>query len=148
MIWVVVDYQTEYNLSAISTDILSPTLQRAEFVVEGHITAAAFADASLVSPVDEQAAFLVKYAIGDLALLYLRQYNITSPVADSYEESYNGVVSYKISSQAGSTALQMTETEILSRLSDLTGEDAFESTETWGSGRFTPILTIEEEDDE
>jgi hypothetical protein len=105
MIWNVTDYQTEYQLSSISSDVLTPSLQRAEYRVEEYITVAAFTDASAVSPTDPNAASRVKYAIGDLSLVYLRQKNIVSnsSTGDSYEEDYDGVVSYKSKTSAGTT---------------------------------------------
>lgn len=150
MIWSAATYQIEYNLSTVATAILTPALQRAEYRIESYITAAAFIDASAVSPTDTNAASLVKYAIGDLALVYLRQWNIISPTSTTYSESYSGVVSYKSSSGKGGEVLatQMTEGAILARLSGIAKTTTFEATEAWGTGRFVSgTLTVSTEAD-
>jgi hypothetical protein len=153
MIWVVATFKSERNITVPDT-IVEPFLLDAEYFIKGYITDAAYADASLVTPTDTVAYRAIRKAIADLTMVYLRQNNLIAPVAESYKESYNGVVEYEISSGGKTTttlASGMTKAVILATLAAWRRPLDATLTISSGTGRFMSseltIVTDEDDDD-
>jgi hypothetical protein len=150
MIWTVGEFQTEYSKADLSSGILTPVLTDAENVVEAYLTDAAYADAIDATPTDAVAFLLIRRAIGDITLLYLRQRNQIAPVTQSYSKSYGGVKSYSVSGgqSAAAVADSLTESKILSRLSAYARALPSLAQDTWGTGRFIGLVSEEEIEEE
>jgi hypothetical protein len=147
-LWAVGDFQTEYGLSDYSTLILGPALTRADSRVQGWITAACYADALLLTPTSATRQVTIKYAIADLTLLYLRQQGTISPEATKTTKSYAGIKSYSAEYASGITGqtYHSQEATILARMHECKRTTTFEPKTAWDSGRWMPIITLEEED--
>ena len=140
-------FQLTYNVEDVNISVLIATLYRADIRVQGYITSAAYADAILSTPVDPVAAELIKTAIGDLALYYLRQTEFIELPSETYSESYSGVVSFSQSSgTSGKTISQsMTEGAILGRLAEYADSTNYAAAMTveWGTGRYASVSLVD-----
>jgi hypothetical protein len=150
MIWSTATFKAATGVT-VSDAIVEDLLTDADYRVQAYITDAAYADADADTPDDAVAARLIRKAIKDLTLLYLRRDSHISPVADEYEERYAGNVKafrVKTNIQTGVT-LAVTEKDILATLSAYAEAVDFTPCVARGSGRFVSasLLIDEDEDD-
>jgi hypothetical protein len=93
-LWTASDFKSKFNCSQLSDAVVTDVLTDAEYEVENYITAAAYADAILVSPTDDRAKAKIVRITGYLAYFYLQQQKLLGGERTKHTEKYAGVKSY------------------------------------------------------
>lgn len=146
-LWDAAAYRQERGLTGIALTNIIPALTDADARIQWFITVAAYQDALLTTPTDPLAQVLIKKAIGDLAMVYLRQQNQIAPTASTYSESYSGILSYSIGSSGDALKGNiLSEGEILNTLLAYQRTSTFTTGTTWGTGRFIGVISTETEE--
>lgn len=125
-LWTVGTYHTAYGLTTQPVAQTLGALDRAWTRLIGQVQPDYLSQALAGTPA--AIASRLKYAQGDLALLYLRQQGVTPGQVVKYEEEFQGVRSYTTTFAADSVKTAGTEAEVFDGIDDLLlGDSAFSS---------------------